>query len=233
MSRVVWLIILVIAFIARGQTSVPASQPSEFAQQLEAIDQRAGQIKDLTADFVQEKHSPLLRKPLISRSKVKARGGLALWETIEPEPVKMSIDPELLRMYYPKQKTIEEYPIQQQLGMMAASPLPRLRAIQKTFSMKPDDGEGLLDANDAKPANVLAVRMEPTDAEVRKYVDHVRVLLDADRGLVLAFEMVDPDGEQTIIRFSNVRTDVNLADDSLKLDAPAGVKVVRPLEGGR
>ncbi|MBC8106904.1 MAG: outer membrane lipoprotein carrier protein LolA [Anaerolineae bacterium] len=219
--------------IARGQTTAPTSQPSDFAQQLEAIDRRAGEIKDLTADFVQEKRSPLLRKPLISRGNVKARGGLALWETTEPEPTKMSVDPQLLRMYYPKQKTIEEYPMQQQLGMMAASPLPRLQAIQTTFSMKPDDGKGLLDAKGASPANPRAVRMEPVDAEIRKYVDHVRVLLDADRGLVLAFEMVDPDGEQTIIRFSNVRTGVNLTDESLKLDTPAGVKVVRPLEGAR
>ena len=52
-----------------------------------------------------------------------------------------------------------------------------------------------------------------------------------DRGVASEFEMVDPDGEHTIIRFSNVRTNVNLTDDALKIDAPAGTKVVRPLEG--
>ena len=232
MSRVACFLILLMASIACGQATAPTSQPTDFEKQLETIDRRAGEIKDLTADFTQEKRSPLLRKPLISRGNVKARGGLALWETTEPELTKMSVDPQLLRMYYPKQKTIEEYPMQQQFGMMAASPLPRLQAIRKTFSMKPDDGDALLDA-DARPANARAVWMNPTDAEVRKYVDHIRVLLDADRGFVLAFEMVDPDGEQTIIRFSNVRTDVNLSDESLKLDVPAGVKVVRPLEGAR
>jgi len=232
MSRVVFAVILIIATVAKAQSSAPTSQPSEFAQELLAIDARAGQINALTADFVQEKRSPLLRKPLISRGSVKARGGLALWETIEPEPTKMSIDPQLLRMYYPKQKTIEEYPMQQQLGMMAASPLPRLQAIQTTFTMKPDDGEALVDAS-ARTANARAIRMDPNDPEVRKYVDHVRVLLDVDRGVVLAFEMVDPDGEQTVVRFSNIRTDVSLTDDSLRLEVPSGVKVVRPLEGAR
>lgn len=232
MPRVVFAIILIIATVAKAQSTAPTSQPSEFAQELLAIDARSGQINALTADFVQEKRSPLLRKPLVSRGNVKARGGLTLWETIEPEPTKMSIDPQVLRMYYPKQKTIEEYPVQQQLGVMAASPLPRLQAIQKTFAMKPDDGEALVDAN-ARPANARAVRMDPNDPEVRKYVDHIRVLLDADRGVVVAFEMVDPDGEQTIIRFSKIRTDVSLAEDSLRLDAPFGVKVVRPLEGAR
>ena len=82
--------------------------------------------QDLIADFVQEKRSPLLRKPLVSRGSVKARGGLVLWDTIEPQRMQMSIDPKTLRMYYPDQKTIEEYPIEQQLGMMASSPLPRL-----------------------------------------------------------------------------------------------------------
>jgi hypothetical protein len=98
--------------------------------------------------------------------------------------------------------------------------------------MTPDPGEGLLPSKQM-PAHPLAVWMQPIDPELRKYVDHVRVLLDSDRGLVLAFEMIDPDGEQTIIRFSNVQTGVNLSDDSLKLDAPDGTKVVRPLEGAR
>ncbi|CAN5433202.1 hypothetical protein BH09PLA1_BH09PLA1_12590 [soil metagenome] len=232
MSRGFFVFALTMAVMALGQTSAPTSQPPEFAKQLESIDRRAGEIKDLTADFVQEKHSPLLRKPLVSRGRVSARGGQALWTTIEPEPTQMSVNSHLLRMYYPKQKTIEEYPMQQQLGMMAASPLPRLSEIRKSFAMKPDEGQGLIDANN-KSANVLAVRMEPIDPELGKFVDHVRVLLDADRGLVLAFEMVDPDGEETTIRFSNVRTDANLTEDSLKVDAPPGTKVVRPLEGAR
>ena len=228
MSCFVGIFVMILMSAAQGQpATAPTSQPADgaFIRQLEAIDQRASAIADLTADFVQEKHSPLLRKPLVSRGAVRAKGGLALWKTTEPEPAEMSIDPQLLRMYYPKQRVIEEYPMQQQLGMMAASPLPRLSAIRESFSMsrdaqQPTDGG-------------VAVRMEPQSAELKRYVDHVRVVLDEQRCVVTEFAMVDPDGEQTVIRFSNVRTNANLTDDQLKLDAPAGTKVVRPLEGAR
>ena len=223
MSRLICTFVMIVSFAAQGQTTAPTTAPSdEFARQLDTIDQRAGAIHSLEADFVQEKRSPLLRKPLVSRGSVRAKGGLALWKTSEPEPSQMSIDPQTLRMYYPKQRTIEEYAMQQQLGMMAASPLPRLSAIRKSFSAKSDAGNS---------GSIVMVRMEPIDAELRKYVDHVRVALDADRGVVTEFEMVDPDGEQTIIKFTNIRTDVNLSDEALKLDAPAGTKVIRPLEG--
>jgi outer membrane lipoprotein-sorting protein len=47
----------------------------------------------------------------------------------------------------------------------------------------------------------------------------------------MVFEMIDPDGEQTVIRFSNVHVDVGLSDDALKLNPAPGTKVVRPLEG--
>ena len=218
------------AFAAQPATS-PATRPSAFEEQLEAIDRRAGEVADLTANFVQEKRSPLLRDPLISRGTVRARGGVALWDVVEPEPSRMSIDPQALRVYYPRQKTLEEYPVRGQLGMMAASPLPRLRAIRQSFRMMPDDGAGLSPAIGERAASVRAVRMEPADAELKQFVDHARVLLDAERGLVLVFEMTDPDGERTLIRFTNLRPNAGLDEGELKLTVPAGTKVVRPLEG--
>jgi outer membrane lipoprotein-sorting protein len=228
---------LLVGAFAKAQTtsqpaSPPATQSSEaFDQQLSIIDQRAGKIQDLVADFVQEKRSPLLRKPLISRGTVKAKGAAALWETTEPEPTVMTIDPQQLRLYYPKQKTLEEYPMRGQLGMMAASPLPRLEAIRQNFNLAPDDGTGLPPVEDA--VRLVPVRLTPKDPQLAKYVDHVRVLLDPQRGLVLMFEMVDPDGEQTVIRFSNIRTDTGISDDAMKLNPAPGTKVVRPMEGRR
>jgi outer membrane lipoprotein-sorting protein len=45
-----------------------------------------------------------------------------------------------------------------------------------------------------------------------------------------AIEIVDPDGEQTVIRFANVQTDTGITDAMLELNAPTGTRVVRPLE---
>src|SRR4051794_26174391 len=117
--------LLIAVALAKAQaTSAPTTAPATastelsdaFERQLASIDQRASKIQDLVADFVQEKHSPLLRKPLISRGSVKSKGATSLWETTEPEPTQMATDPQTLRLYYPQQKTIEEYPMRGRLG---------------------------------------------------------------------------------------------------------------------
>lgn len=221
-----------VAARAAAPTTAPATLPADFERRLDAIDAKAAAWRDLSADFVQEKRSPLLRKPIVSRGTVKTKGAASLWQTAEPESTLMSVGPRALRLYYPKQKVVEEYPIEGRLGMLAASPLPRLASIRQNFKPVADDGAGLLPAKgEGEGRALLAVRMNPGDAEIAKFVDHARVLLDADRGLVLAFELIDPDGERTVIRFSNLRGNAGLGDDAMQLQLPAGVKVTRPLEG--
>ena len=229
-THLVLLVMFAIGMPVHAQTTTqPApttTTASAFDAELDAIDRKALAHQDLTADFVQEKHSPLLRKPLVSRGTVMAKGALTLWVTTEPEPSRMSIDPKWVRLYYPKQKVVEEYPVDGRLGAMASSPLPALQDIRRSFTLSPDAGEGL---DPAEPAgNTRALRLEPVEA-LRPFVGFVRVLLDADRGLVLAFEVTDPDGERTLVRFSNLQTDRGLRDEALKLDAPVGTKIVRPV----
>jgi outer membrane lipoprotein-sorting protein len=231
-----WLTLLslsltTVAAAAESSTTAPTTSPPEFVQRLRDINARGLKIKDLTADFVQEKRSPLLRKPLISRGRVAAKGDTSLWQTDVPEPTQMTCNPHLLRLYYPARKVVEEYPVTSRLGMLAASPLPSLDVILQNFTALPDAGDDLPAAAGALPDSVqpVAVRMNPVDDEVRRYLDHARVLLDPQRGLVLTFEMVDPDGERTLIQFSKVQTDVGLSDDAVNLHLPADVKIVHPL----
>ncbi len=205
--------------------------PADLARRLDAIDARASAWQDLTADFVQRKYSPLLKKPLVSRGTIRAKGGDSLWHTTEPEPSEMGVNEHGIRLYYADRKVIEEYPIQSQLGMLAASPLPRLDVIRRSFKISADDGTGLLpDGASEGPANLQALRMTPASDEVARVVKQVRVLLDADRGLVLLFEIIDPDGERTTLEFSNLRGNTGLRDEDLVLPAPPGVRISRPLE---
>jgi outer membrane lipoprotein-sorting protein len=78
-------------------------------------------------------------------------------------------------------------------------------------------------------AAYLALKMTPTDAELREHVEQVRVLLDARQGLIIRLEMRDPDGDRTVLTFSNVKTNGGLKDEQLTIAAPADVKITRPL----
>ena len=216
------------------QAEPPATEPAlavldaKLQQRLAEIDGRAGAHRDLVADFVQEKRTPLLQRPLITRGTVHARGDATLWASEKPEPSRMRMDPRTMQIYYPSQRRVEQYPMRAKLGAIATSPLPRLSTLQEQFAIRIDDGPSLVEGK--PPADSLQLLLTPRDADARQFVSHVRVLLDAGRGVVRAFEVVDPDGDSTRIRFDDVRTDTDFADGELMLDAPADIAISRPLE---
>ncbi len=213
-------------------TTLPAAAPAGIDAPLWAsmkqVDARASAIADLTADFEQLKFTPLLKKPMTSSGTVLAKGNIMLWTTRVPEPTVMRVDETEIQVYYPTQKTVEIYPLSGRLAELASSPVPRLAALLDHFSFLPAPVE---DLGEKSGPGRLALRMIPTDKTIAEHVARASVLIDSDRGFILALKMTDPDGEHTEIRFSNVRTNTNLDKARLMLTLPQGVKTVHPLEG--
>lgn len=223
------ILALTLTTLAQAQTT-PTSRPSIDAR-LEAIDAKTAQVKDLVADFEQRKFSSLLREPLVTTGEVRSKSSTMLWIGKTPEPTRMRVTLERMQIYYVNQKLIEDYPIIGKLGALAASPLPRLATLRERFTIEPDAGEGLdVSKDNAEPA---AFKLTPIEDDVKQYVGSIRVLLDASRGLVTCFELVDPDGERTTISFNNIRINGDVNDASLELDAPRDVKTTKPLEPGK
>jgi outer membrane lipoprotein-sorting protein len=235
-------IALLLAGIALGadrlsaQTTAPTSQPSAPAgvdpalwQQLLDIDSRARAITHLSCDFEQQKITPLLKKPLLSRGHVRVVGSLMRQDTTDPHPSSMLMDGHQLRIYYPADKTLEIYDLSSQLGPLAASPLPRLSVLQQYFTFEKIP-VGQLDPKAAE-SDFLAVRLRPADASLGQYVDEVLVLLDRQRGYITKVQWTDADAEKTLIDFSAVKTDANFTASDLDLKPPSDAKTVRPLGG--
>ena len=222
----IWRAILLIALLADAPTSRPANIDPALWQRMLDIDQRAAAITDLTADFEQQKFTAMLKKPLVSSGQIFVRGSAMLWDMRKPERNVLQITQREARIYYPAQKTIEVYAVQQKLGQLAASPLPRLSVLQEHFTFEP---LALAEMGEKDEAKFLALRMTPTQAELREHVEQVRVLLDAQQGLIVRLEMRDPDGDRTLLVFSNVKKNVGLKDEQLMIAAPGDVKITRPL----
>lgn len=225
-SPLVLLAPLLLAADAPAPTSRPADIDPAAWQRMLAIDARAAQIEDLTADFEQQKFTAMLKKPLISSGVVAVQGANMLWQTRKPEPSMLQIDPREVRIYYPQQKTIEVYQVEQKLGQLAASPVPRLAVLREHFRFAPIPVAEMGETDDSR---YFAVRMTPIDAALREHVEEVRVLLDAERGLIVRLEMRDSDGDRTLISFTNVKTNVGLKDGDLRIAAPTDVVITRPL----
>lgn len=205
----------------------PAKEDAALAKQLDDIDARAARIKDFTADFLQEKFTALLKKPLVSGGEVRVSGPIIRWDTRRPEPAVLLSDGREVRMYYPAQKLLEVYPIDQRLGDLAASPLPRLGALREHFSVERSDAQSF---HPPKGRAVLPLKLTPRDDALREHVDHVGVLLDVEAAHILELEITDADGDRTHVTFSGIRLDTGVRPADLELTVPADTTVSRPLD---
>jgi outer membrane lipoprotein-sorting protein len=207
----------------------PAPSPEEPAlkKQLEAIDARAAKIKDFTSDFRQEKFTALLKKPLVSTGTVRVAGPVIRWDTKQPEAAVLHSDGKEVRMFYPEQKLLEIYWIDQRLGELASSPLPRLKTLRQHFTIERGDGKGF---SAPKNREVLPLRLVPSEESLREHVQAVNVLLDVRAAHILELEIIDADGDRTHVSFSAVRLDTGLKPDDLDLDVPEDTTVSRPLD---
>jgi outer membrane lipoprotein-sorting protein len=105
--------------------------------------------------------------------------------------------------------------------------VPRLADLLEHFSFAIASPHDLSAAPDPDHQAFL---LTPTDPTIREHVQNVAVLIDAKAGFILAFKMTDADGEMTVLRFSNVKINTKFDDARLRLELPADVKTVHPLE---
>src|SRR5689334_19669200 len=113
------------------------SEDPGLRARLDDIDRRAGEVRDLTARFEQQKFTALLKKPLVSSGRVRTKGHVVRWDTEVPEPAVLHSDGREIRMFYPRQHVVEVYPIDKRITDLAASPLPRLAALREHFRIEP------------------------------------------------------------------------------------------------
>jgi outer membrane lipoprotein-sorting protein len=205
----------------------PAGPDSELWKKLTDIDSRAGRIQSLEARFEQQKLTALLNTPLVSTGSVRICGARIRWDTEQPEKSVLLIDQQEAKIFYPVQKTLEIYPLDQRLGELAASPLPRLEMLKKRFSIQQIPVKELLEKDEG--GRSIALSLSPTDPSLRQHVQQVRVLLDIPAAYIVKAEITDTDGDRTLLSFSNVQINANVGD--LNLTIPPGTAVSHPLEG--
>lgn len=191
---------------------------------LDAIDRRADEVRDLTADFEQQKHTPLLRKPLVSAGWVRMAGAIVRWETRTPSPSILLINDTLLQLYDPGQSTLEMYDIDRDLARLAATPVPDVATLRTHFTMSrhhPDDA-------DKRDDGLVHLRLTPRRDELKQRIDHVLLSVRADDAWVVRVVIAQADDERTVMRFTNHRANSGITEDQLQLEVPEGTRIIRP-----
>jgi outer membrane lipoprotein-sorting protein len=220
------LLSAIVVVLAGFQT---ATIDTELLKRLEAADAKAAAVRDFTADFEQRKHTALLKEPMVSSGRVRVQGSTVRWDTSKPRPSVLWMDEREIRVYYPEDASLEIYSVDEQLRRLTASPIPRLEPMREQFEIKAmplSEIEGAVDG-----PSVFAIRLVPKGEALRKHVKEVRVVVDAETGLMSRMEVIDPEGDRTLIAFANARTNTDLKKEDLELKVPAGTKTSRPMEG--
>ena len=130
---------------------VPDGVDAKIWKRLVDLGVKAGKIKDLQASFVQEKHTVLLKKPLVSSGTLKVMGRVMLWETLKPHPSAVWMDGRQVKMYYPADQLVEIYPLGAKASM-PAWPLLQPVAMARQFRIQPvPQGHKKMRANGRMP----------------------------------------------------------------------------------
>ncbi len=192
-----------------------------LSEKLKQLDRQAKTIQDLTTEFVEEKFTTLLKKPLVSRGRVFVKGKRTRWQTTSPRESTLFTDESHVAVYFPSRATMEVYPVDRRLRALMVSPVPRVATLKKHFdiALAPKQSDSRLN-----------LRLTPKDDSLREYMEEIIVSVDLGLGLATRIEMFDPEGDRTVITFDNVRTNVGLSDSDVARRVPAGTKIVRPLD---
>ena len=200
-----------------------------LSTELESLDRKTAEIRDLTTDFEEQKFTTLLKKPLTSHGTLRIVGSHSRWDTISPRPVSMIVDAAGIRMYYPQRSTLEVYQLDEKLTWLAVSPLPKPAVWVDRFTIEripvPDLGDV------ASAGACLGLRLRPREEALGKYLRHVDVVLNTTTAFMVRAAMVDADGDRTVVSFSNIRPNTGLEPKDLELTVPADTQIVRPLAG--
>lgn len=215
-----WLLVLFIGWAAPFAWA--DANPHAGWAALEALMRDRPAVTTYRAAFTQNKYSPLLNEPIVSTGRVQMAGGVARWDTDPPHPTVMVLHQGALHLYYPQQQTAEVYDLGDRLDTMATSPVPDIAVLSLHFEPQhwnAGDGEDLFE-----------MTLAPKSPAMRDAVELVEVAVDPRTGTLDRFTLTDLDGEITEMIFINVELNPELDPEALKLDLPAGTRVVRPLD---
>jgi outer membrane lipoprotein-sorting protein len=226
-----------IAFVGPGLAKEPKSPKAETArvtasgetlsQVLARFDEVQGQIRTLSAEFIQTTRSPLLKDPIVAKGQFYlTKPASVLWEYATPEPMRFVVSDGTYTGYFPGRKRAEKRDIKrwsEQLfrffGVGQGS-----KELGKFYEIT------LGEAGPDEHGTYLLV-LSPKKHRVRKRFDEVKLWVDAATLLPVRIDYAGKDGNQREIRLLNTRLNPDLAAGIYNVAIPADVPITSGFSG--
>lgn len=200
----------------------PAAASEDWTITLDRLERRVAEVTDLTASFREYKYTALLKEPLVTIGRVRMLGERSRWDMESPTPMVMTVDAHEVKLYYPDRNAMEVFPVDARLKPLLVSPVAGLSRMRAQFDVRPwaDDERHA----DAPAPQFLRLILTPTDASMKAYVDLIRITVDVESAYVRELELNHPDGDRTVLRFSDVRVNTGLSEADVSLTVPPGTE---------
>ena len=195
-----------------------AAQAASVPTIVKRLQARYDSTKGFRADFTQEVESATLGQKVESRGKVFfKKPGRMRWEfTSEPQQLLVS-DGKFFWFYQPAEKQVLKTPFQHALrSNTPASFLTGVGRVDQDFTV----------TLQGETKQIYNLRLTPKqDPEAIGLMD---LEVDAKTFDILQATIIDPLGNTTRVRFTNINRKIPLEDNLFRFTVPSGVDVVEP-----
>ena len=190
---------------------------------LKEMDKRQKGIRDLKANFSQEKVLELLAEKLISQGKMEyKRPDKMSWEYFSPDPLLMIIKGRRMWLYYPDMKVAERYDLEragETLGLFVGFGKSR-EYLEKNYQIR------FLEER----KEFYSLELIPKREEELKYLSKIILWIDTSEYWPVKTKIFEPNGDTTLIEFKDIEINTEIPDSKFEFQVPKGVEVVEPLK---
>jgi outer membrane lipoprotein carrier protein len=173
-----------------------------------------GKTKDFSADLYQEKKLSLLREKIISRGSIRfKKPDKVSIEFFHPESSQMVFDGKTVLLYFKEERLAERYsvrsnPIAERYLLFSKDPFQEKLARWKIL----EDRESFL---------IMEITPKVNDPLFVK----TRLWVSKKDWMIMGMEMIEKNGDTTLLRYSNIRVNTGLSDSDFKIHLPKDVKI--------
>ena len=217
LSSIFFLLLLSVVFL---DTPTWAQQGSNgVAPILEQLKKAQESLKDFTSDIKQVKMSSLFTEPVVSHGKMRLKRPNQIWvEMYPPYPNVTVLNKGVLLIYFPDERVAQRYdvagnPVLAKWLLFFQNPIETLG--KNIWLQDEKAGEAVLGID---PAEDLAAFQE------------IRITIDTANWMPKRLELLEKNGDRTIINYHNVRINIGISNSSFQLRLPPDVEIIEPMK---
>jgi outer membrane lipoprotein carrier protein len=180
---------------------------------IEELKYHIEQINDFTATIAQEKRISLFNSTITSSGLIKWKKPNLLFISLDaPDTSKLIFDGTTFWMYYPDERIVEKYSMRENKNLPHSFfMLPMINNLMERNHIQ----------NITLQADNITLDVTPSGSVFKT----TKLLFSKKNWLIKRIEMVEKDGDSTVVIFSNITINSNIPDETFTFTPPQGVTV--------